>query len=382
MLIPAALWAAQEDVNVVEETADYAFGQELRFSLLAQSIAPVEKVTLSIRPELSNSVYVIDVPFEKGEILSVSQTVSAKDLELRPFGEVSYTWTLQTAAGDQEIAGRTFVYEDDRFDWKATTRGPISAHWIGGEPIFGQSILDMAEGALTRIRENIPLGDSGHIDIYIYPSSADILSGLRLAGEDMTETDLRDLGVILVTSVNEQTAGADLQQSIPYEMAHMLLVRLSGRLPAAIPWWFREGIALNAQPDGNPRHEQLLADALQTGQTIPLWRLCEEPVTGGDRAELARAQSASVVSFLYSDRPSNAAADLLAAYLQGSSCEAAVQEVLGWSVDDLENAWLDSLSPPSAAQELFQDFGLWILLFILGLVLTWLLIRTSRKREN
>ena len=63
---------AQEEGLTLESEIDYVFGQELRFSLKVQNATDVERITLYFRPELSTELFVVNVPFETGETLSVT----------------------------------------------------------------------------------------------------------------------------------------------------------------------------------------------------------------------------------------------------------------------------------------------------------------------
>ncbi|MFN2105995.1 MAG: hypothetical protein ACK2UJ_14040, partial [Candidatus Promineifilaceae bacterium] len=264
--------AAQEAAPAAESSVDYSFGQELRFNLRVDDASGVQRLTLYFRPELSSNVYEVEVPFPAGDTISVTQPVDVSKLDIRPYSDVDYFWEIDTAQGIETLPESTFTYEDDRFPWQAMIRNGTTAHWSGFSPQFGQSVLDTTEQALSSLLKLIPLEEVDPIDIYVYPSTADIRSALQLAGLDDSEFDQRELGVMLIASVNEGTALSDLEYVVPYELAHLLLHRVAGERIDAIPWWLREGIAENARLNSNPRDEQLLMDALAANDTIPLWR--------------------------------------------------------------------------------------------------------------
>jgi hypothetical protein len=363
-----------------ESSADYTFGQDLRFSMVAHNAANVERITLRFRPELSPNSYEVDVPFESGETVSVTYTIDSSTLDLAPFRDVSYSWELHTDEKTQTVPEQRFTYVDDRFEWNSSPDGQIVAHWTGNEPELGQRILDTVDAALDRLLGIVSVAEVGPLEIYVYPSSADLRAAFTLADVEDARVAQLATDVVMVTSVNPQTAESDLAQSIPYELAQLVLFRAAGDDFESIPWWLREGIAVRAQLSGNPRHEQLLESAARTGQTFPLRELCKKPSATGDMTLLASAQSASLLDFLVTEQSPAIANRLLSAYLNGANCEAGIEDVLGQSVDDLEVSWLSSLGLHSPARQFLNTYGIWILLLLAGTGLAAILVLTTRSR--
>jgi hypothetical protein len=85
----------QEREFDLESSVEYAFGKELRFFIDLRNATGIEKITLSIRPELAGTVYVINVPFEPGETISVTHNVPVNDIKLKPYSQVNYFWEIQ-----------------------------------------------------------------------------------------------------------------------------------------------------------------------------------------------------------------------------------------------------------------------------------------------
>lgn len=378
----AAIAHAQNEGLLTELSTEYAYGQELRFSLQVENASDVEQMTLYFRPELSTNIYAVEVTFQQGDTISVTQAIDANALDIRPYAEVTYSWEIRTPDGVQQTPERSFTYEDDRFPWQTLVRDTVTAHWTGELPPFGDNVLDTVDNSLNHLAEIIPLEKIDPIDVYVYPNTADLRAALQLGGIADDQTNQLDLGVILVTAVNSKTADSDLKQSIPYELANLLLYRAAGDQYSSVPWWLREGIAGAARPNNNPRHEQLLFDAVKFGETIPLKRLCVLPQESGDRQELAAVQAASLVRFLSESQSTGTIPDLLSTYIQGNDCEQGVNRVLGISLDDLDSDWLADLQEPSSVQSLVSDVAIWIILLIAGTLLMLVLIRATRKKEQ
>ena len=379
--LPAVVGAQDEEPNL-DSSIDYAFGKELRFLLSVENGSEVERITLFFRPELSTEMYVVDVPFEPGETLSVTHPIDVAMINLKPYSRVTYSWQLETDEGPRNIPEQSFPYEDDRFVWKQTTREGATAHWTGSGPSIGHDALNVVDEALLGLSTVLPLENISPFDIYVYPSSADLRVALELAGLESEETTHPDLGVILVTAVNPQSAVSDLGQSVPYELAQLLIYRVAGESYEGFPWWLTEGLGTIFQSRPNPRFAQILDEAVQTDATIPLWQLCETPVDTGNHAILARAQSLSVVEYIRSRFGDQTLAELVRNYAQGSDCQSGVRRTLGMTLDQLEAAWLDVQRTPPAPVQLFNDFGLWTVILLAGFGLAWMLVRYSTRGRN
>ena len=81
--LPAIVGAQDGEPNF-DSSIDYSFGKELRFLLSAENGSDVERITLLFRPELSTEMYVVVVPFEPGETLSVTHTSDVAMINLKP----------------------------------------------------------------------------------------------------------------------------------------------------------------------------------------------------------------------------------------------------------------------------------------------------------
>jgi hypothetical protein len=375
---------AQEEELTQESEIGYVFGQELRFSLRVQDASSVERITLTFRPELSAEEYVVNVPFDSGETISVTHPIDLSLVKVRPYSQIYYSWEVKTASGAYDLPEQSFAYEDDRFAWKSTTREAITAHWTDGGPSLGQDALDVSAQALALLSKVLPIETIVPFDVYVYPSSADMNAGRRLAGFDPEQDPPSDPHVILVTAVNPQSALADLGQSIPYELTHLLLFRVSGDDYLSVPWWLIEGLGLTAQAQPHPDHAQFLEDAVNMGSTIPFQQLCQAPTVKGNDAILASAQSASLVNYILARFGSQRFAELTASYANGVECKLAVQQILGISLQDLEEAWLNSQMQRSILEQIFSDYGLWLLILLISLgftgFLVWYSVRGTKQR--
>lgn len=373
---------AQEEVPDVDVTVEYTFGQELRFLLSAENAADVEQLRLEFRPEFAAEIYAVDVPFESGETISVTYPVDTALIRLRPFSDLTYSWHLATSEGSSSIPEQRITYEDDRFQWSQSAREAATVHWTSNGPSFGSDALDVIDDALRELVSVLPLDRVDKFDVYVYPSSADLRAGLEAAGLDGEETANPDLGVIFVTAVNPQSAVTDLGQSIPYELAHQLIYQAAGEQYNQFPWWLSEGIGTLFQSRRDPSHETVLDDAVRTESTLALWQLCRSPRETGLDDDLARAQSASTTAYIRERYGDQKLSELVQSHIEGNDCETGVQRTLGMTLDQLETAWLDGYGEPTLLEQFVINYGLWLLLLLVGFSLAFLIIRFSTRGNS
>ncbi len=373
---------AQDEESNVNSSVEYTFGEELRFLLNAENAAGIERIRLSFRPELMTERYVVDVPFEPGETISVTYPVDVGLIDLKPYSQLQYSWEIETSNGVKSLEEQTFRYDDDQFAWQQMSREAATVHWTGNGPAFGQDVLIVVEEALSNLSVLLPLESIIPFNVYVYPSSAELRVALEGVGLDGSETTHPELGAIFVTAVNPESAVADLGQSVPFELAQLLIYQIAGENYNIFPWWLGVGIGTIFQARTNPTYDQILDEAVQTETTIPLRQLCEAPEVTGNTETLARAQSASVVEYVKLRFGDQRLADLVQNYAQGNDCQVGASRALGVTLDQLEAAWLDAYGPPSSLQLFFRSTGLWLLVLLAGFAFAGLLVYVSTRVRN
>ena len=220
--------AAQDEEPNVSSSVEYTFGEELRFLFNAENAADIERIRLSFRPELVTDLYVVDVPFERGETISVTYLVDVGLIDLKPYSQLKYSWEIETGNGVKRVGEQSFRYDDDQFAWQQMSREAVTVHWTGNGPAFGQDVLMVVEEALSNLSAVLPLERIIPFDVYVYPSSAELREALEGAGLDGSETTHPELGAIFVTAVNPHSGVAVLGQCVPFDLAHLLFYQIAG----------------------------------------------------------------------------------------------------------------------------------------------------------
>lgn len=356
-------------------TAVLAYGQTIAFRLEGEVAGSVEQVVLFLQVvggERPSSVQVVRVR-QTGRQLVAEVDVDPVEAALPPFADVRFWWELQTADQTITVPEASFYYEDNRFAWRELTAGDVTIHWTGNDAALGQAAADIVARSRATLDDILPQTAVSPLNVYIYPATGDLRSGLRLAGRDWQNghTD-PDLGVLLVTAVNPLTAATELSQSIPHELTHLRLHRLAAG-GAELPFWYEEGVALLAE--GSPVGEGVLATAVASDTTLPLLNLCVAFPQEGDEAELALAQSVSLLRTIQAQFGDQALRQLATAYLGGASCEAGLTQTLDMSLTELNVEWLAEVAPQPAWQTFLTQNGLWLLLVLVSFGFMALLLR-------
>ena len=379
-ILPPPAFAQEGDPDT-ESEVDYTFGQTMRFHLRASSDEPIEDPALFFNTPQMDSTFVVEFDAEPARHITLTHELPLTQVRLAPFTTVTYWWRFTVSGEQHKVPEQHVVYVDNRFQWRQMSAGGATVHWTGDESVqIGQTALDVVAEARPRLEAIIPTADEIPLRIYIYPSMADLRTGLRLTGRDWVAAEAQpELGVILVTAVNPRTAAYDLRQSIPHEMTHLMLYHATGVGYEDVPRWFEEGLATFFEGSPDPNFPLIVQDAIARHETIPFAELCETFPAGQDRARLAYAQSLSLIRYIRAEYGNSALADLVRAFADGAGCHSGPSRILGVSLERLNADWLEHEQPLSPAARFWQRNGLWILLLGGGFAFMGLLLLPLRR---
>jgi len=342
---PAAF--QETPITVQEASVTYTFGQQAVFSIQATSSADITALYLYIQSAGNDRVEVTSVPVDPSPSVQATFTRDLRLFPFPPFGTVNWWWEVRDAAGHQLTTPQaTFRYEDNRLNWFRRTAGPATVYSTVDDPQYMQAALDIAAVSLERISRSLNAPVPEKVDIYLYPSLADLQAALRMAGRAWMGGQARpELGVILVAVPHDGGYMAQMEQEIPHELTHLLVYRLAG--PEGyryIPAWLNEGLATANETRPDPNLDSLLERARNEGRLIPLRNLCPPFSTDPAEALLSYAESGSLVRYIRQQYGDSGIRALLQAYADGADCDGGVQRALHITLDQLERAWRADLS--------------------------------------
>ncbi len=370
--------AAQDSIALVSQRHNYNFAQQIQFEAKFSGPVTITGVTLLFAADDDLRIFStdLDVPGDQSQA-QVSYTLDLQQYPMRPFAQVRYWWFVQDQGGQTlETTPVAFQYADDRYPWHLAAEENIQVFWVADDPALGHTALRIAQDGLDQIQTLLPEPLSQPIAIYIYPTTDELRSALRLSGRDWIGAHADpEWGVILVSANNGTLIGSsDLQRTIPHEIAHFAINQTAGGKNNRVPTWLHEGIATLNEFRPDPTLALALEQAAEADTLLHLTSLCAGFPPDQADAVLAYAQSVSLVRFLQNHYGNHQLRELVAAYGDGADCSGGVERVLGVSLERLEANWVASLygkqtRPSTGPAQGTSDLSIWIALLVGGSVL-------------
>jgi len=362
--------------------ARYTFAQQMTFTVTARSDVDILSAVVVFRARNGPERRGIGV-FTPGKAIQAGFVQQLVGGVLPPFSPVTFWWELTDAAGRKTTtppASRDYL--DNRFPWKEAAEGSLHVWSYAGDAAYARSALDVARSALPRVNQELQTQLPPRVDIYLYTALDELQSALLLAGRDWQGGQARpDLGVVLAAIAPGQGALAQMKRDIPHELTHLLVFQATGVGYARVPRWLDEGLASVNEELAQPEYQLALEAADRAGQLIPLETLCAPFSPDAGLAQLAYAQSQSVVQFIRNNYP-DGIRKLLGAYIGGATCGGGVEQALGTTLSALEFRWRASLGPQGVWLTLVNSVGAWALLAVMvSLVLLPLAFVRRRAQE-
>lgn len=377
---------AQDEQTLVSSSADYIYGQSMNFNLSAGDLGDVKDVILFFRLGTSSDTYSVNIPVSPGSPIEIVYPLDLSQIRLLPFVSITYWWQINREFGSPiRVPEQVVSYVDDQFVWRQTVinddqgGGSIRIHWTGDDTLLGEQAREVVLKMLPEIGRLIPIQQVLPFDVYIYPSTNDLNAALRLAGRESDPGQSHpDLGVALVTVINEGTAEQELRGELARELTALLLYQAFGRQSYDLPPWLSHGIAGTVRDEQDVVQGNTIRSAISTDSTIPLMDLCNGIDIDND---LALAQSESLVNYLAKIYGESAVRDLVSAFAQGTDCQTAFAQIIQQTPEQIETAWLRTQGGSQSGRTVAET-ALWLILVLAGFGLAGLLLLLPWRRSR
>lgn len=350
MAPPTPVAARQDSKPVIEQSVSATYGSSLTFTLSVNSSVPLAGARLTIQIANRDSVYTQAVPIQPGQQAATTHSIAPQDINLPPFALLTYYWDVADQNGQEYRSDpATMRYEDTSvpWQWAAISDGGIVIHTDGSDPAISEAALNIAREGLAEASRLTGIVVQDELHVYIYPELAQMAGALRLHGVQVSDWvaayAVPEQRIAIVTASPGPEMLVNLRRDLPHEIAHLVVGTGAGQNADSVPGWFNEGLALLNTPEPDPTLYSTLTDSLTDDPEglHDLATLCV-PSFGNlppHDAALAYAQSESLMRFVASRYGTSQVRMLMSAYAEGLSCEGAVTQVLGLTLDDLEQAW-------------------------------------------
>ncbi|MFQ5341654.1 MAG: peptidase MA family metallohydrolase [Anaerolineae bacterium] len=345
-----AVVAAQGGLTVLEEDHSAAFNKELVFELAVQSEEPVPADSVELLYSIGPHSDVVNrrrPDYAPGRTLTLRVREGLEQGQIPPASTITYHWKIKDEAGNTfQTDESSFVYMDDRFDWKSKTEGPVTIYWYGR--VDGERLLKVAVDALGRLEKTIDFQLETPVNIVVYSSKSDMQAAMAPRGQTFDE-QIITLGTVVAPDVMLLLNESDVDNTIAHELTHMVVGAATENPFAEIPAWLNEGLAMYNQDSVEPAYRDELGDATRRGDLDTVRRLSAR--TGNvARVNLWYAEVWNLVDFLINQYGEEKMAQLLDIFGRGAYSDDALMEAYGFDRDGLTALWWESLGaevPPS-----------------------------------
>lgn len=383
-------FSAEEELRVYHEVN---FAEVATFHVCWHNDPELIEATIDIEAVGSKGSIGTNVPApdnaQLGDLINLNFPLDLASELIPPFSVISYTWTLHFAeSAPVTLATEKFFYEDDSIEWVQTESvdGLILVYSDPLDDEIAQEAIEILEESRPEILSYLPIDTDFFepIEVYLYPSTEQFLSTLRLTGLDwIVGKATPEIGVMMVPISNRNQVTQDLQQRLPHELAHLLLFRAAGDAYAQFPAWMDEGFATQFERPVNSNYAQSLATVNNSTQLIPFREMCVNlPVQPPEMSLRGYAQSHAVIGYLLEQKPNekgqNGIEAVLEQVLAGESCIDAIEKGLGKSGDALAEDWVSQTQPQ------FPDpqSPVWIAIIILAILFVIIILVLWSRTDN
>lgn len=344
---------AQSDIQVIASSAQPDFPNLITFSVTAESSAArITEIELLYGATRSDTFTVVPTTFDGGQQVKAQHVLDTQIYNLPPGIDLTYRWVIRDAAGNElETPLQELVYHDDRFPWQQLTERGVTIYWYEGDAAFGNELMQTATRTLDRLQQEIGAVVKDPIKIYAYANIRDMRSVLAQNEVEWVGGFAQPgLGLVVVTI--EEGNLVEARRLIPHELSHQVLHQAVDNPYGGLPLWFDEGLAVYNQETANRDFPLMVELAARTDQLIPLEALAASFPADPERARLSYAQSYSMVDYISKIYGTEKLRDLVATFHDATPVEEAIPQVLGLSIDALDEAWRKTLPPAQVSAPL------------------------------
>lgn len=339
--------SAQSPIEIDEENVTIDFPDSITFELSVEGEANIENGTLVYGTngrscQEAGSKQAID--FDPGRSVDLSWEWELKRSgSLPPGAEIWWEWEIEDADGNIMTTERqTQLVLDERYAWRTLEEDGVVVNWIIGNEAFGESILLIAAEALALIANDMGVTEPPDIDIWVYPSGAEVRDALVYSSEWAGGVAFSDYGITIVGIAPDQDDWK--RQVVPHELVHLVVGELMFNCyGAGLPVWLNEGLARYAETNIEARSLDQLQTALEAGKLPPLKTLAGGFSAYGGGASLAYTQSYVMVKYLIDEYGADQMLDLLNTVKEGNLIDDALESVYGFDTAGLDAQWRETV---------------------------------------
>jgi len=343
-------------VTPTQDETTVMFPDGITFALAATAPFPVTRVELLYRPvgDETRRMAAPDLPVVP-DGAGPSPTVEvAHDVDLRASGlppgiDLLYQWRLLGDSGEAaETPEGRVAWHDGRFEWETLDGARASVRSYKGNEALRRAVLETTEREIVRLEALYGAALAEPVRVWLYASPDDLAGALRPNSEEwVAGAAYPQYGLILAVLRPGDTE--EIDRVIPHEVSHLVLGKATGNPFSEPPAWLDEGLATAQEGGDRGPYLALVREAVDAGELSSLPAIAGAFPFDPGGAQLAYAESLSVVTYIQDRYGEEGIGRLVAAYREPLTDEQAVRQALGVSVADLEAGWRLALADESGA---------------------------------
>lgn len=343
VLAGAAAPARAAAIAVGGEGAVAHFPSGITFTLDAAAPAGVKRIELLYTTAGQQTLNLATPAFTPGTHVEVSYLLDLRTNYQPPGIDLDYHWRITDGAGHAvETPTRAVTWQDTRYPWQAVRTDQVTVYTYKGDAAFARTILDTAQQTINKLQAVYDVPHSRPIRIWVYDSSQDF-DGAQAPNSESWIAGASYPGLYLVLATIPDGNKSEVGRVIPHEISHQVLYQATQNPFNLPPTWLDEGLAVSNQQGGKDGFPALVRAAADKGKLFSVRALNSSfPYDPAD-ANLAYAESLSIVTFINQHFGEAKMADLIAVYREGVSYDQAIRQGLGISQAELDKEWKASL---------------------------------------
>lgn len=245
----------------------------------------------------------------------------------------------------QQTERASFPFDDQRFRWRLLEADKVKLFWYQGDEAFARQLLQAAQEALGKLRQDTGAELGREVRIYIY-NGTQALQDARIFPQVWEGgVAFPDYGIVAIGIAPGNLAWG--KRAIAHELAHQVSYQVTYSPYSDLPTWLDEGLSMYAEGELLPEQALSLMNTAEEGLLFSVKSLASAFPADPSQARLAYAQSYSLVEFLVKSRSRDSMIAFLQAFSDGLAYEEALKGVYGLDVEGLDRAWREYLGAPT-----------------------------------
>ena len=344
--LPAAVFAAGDNIRVLSEERHVRFPGDVVLSLEVEGQEDIVEVRLYYRNPPSK-IWTYTYPqMSPSRHVETSFNLNLTGVGYLPPGtELEYYYSIRDSQGNSlNTVPKTFLYVDDRFQWRTVDAGPLSIYWHDQPEKRVGEVARQVERSIQDISALLQVEMDRPLRGIIYNSRAEAREAFPYQSETTAREEIfqgfafPERGVFV---------GLGLQPNlIVHESAHLLMAEATSSPVASVPAWVSEGFASYMEPDPHG-----YGRGFPGGATLGLMPLRHMYTVPGklDSIRYFYRKSESVVGYLLEAHGDQRFRTLLGQLNEGTDANSALIAAYGFGLEGLDQRWASALADEGGA---------------------------------